>query len=55
MKTEQIMARLLAEIRTGQEHMKEDLLGRMEAEMDGRQEEMKAQLGSLACWINANR
>jgi hypothetical protein len=47
MEAEQIMARLPAEIRTGQEHMK-DLLARMEAKMDGRQEEMKAEMGSLA-------
>jgi flagellar biosynthesis chaperone FliJ len=54
METEQIMARLLAEISTGQEHMK-DLLARMEAKTDGRQEKMKAQLGSLASRIDANR
>lgn len=35
--------------------MKEDLLARMEAKMDSRQEEMKAQLGSLTSRINANR
>jgi hypothetical protein len=33
METEQMIAFLLAEIRTGQEHM-EDLLARMEAKMD---------------------
>jgi hypothetical protein len=41
METEQMMACLLAEIRTSQEHMK-DLLARMEAKVDGREKEMKA-------------
>jgi hypothetical protein len=39
---EQMLTCLLAEIRTSQEHMKEDLLARMEAKMGSRQEEMKA-------------
>jgi hypothetical protein len=47
METEQMMASLLAEITTGQEHMKEDILARMEAKMDAGQKEMKAQMASL--------
>jgi hypothetical protein len=37
----------MAEIRTGQELMKEDLLARMEATLNRHQEEMKAQMASL--------
>jgi hypothetical protein len=53
MEMEQMMAHLLAEIRIGQEHMK-DLLARIEATMGSRQEEVKTQLGSLASLIIAN-
>jgi hypothetical protein len=49
METEEMMARLQAEIRTDQEHMKQDFLTKMEAKVV----EMKAQTTSLTSRIEA--
>jgi hypothetical protein len=50
----QMMACLLAVIRTGQEHTKE-MMKAMQDKMDNGQEEMKAQLASLTSWIDVNQ
>jgi hypothetical protein len=69
METEQMMAHLLAEVRSGKEHMKEmmdanqakadanlkEMLARMDANRKDDQEEMKDLLARLECKIKANQ
>jgi tRNA(Phe) wybutosine-synthesizing methylase Tyw3 len=65
METEQMMAQLLAEIRTGQKHMQEmtdanqakikaEMMARLEAKAGVNQEKMKAKMASLISQIENN-
>jgi hypothetical protein len=48
LETEEMLAHLLAEIRSGQEEMKEDLLARLEAKIEANQAKMDVKLKEMS-------